>query len=336
MKAHRAVFPQPNQCRIVPFDLPDEPAADQVLIETQLSLISPGTETVIFTGKHSNFHGGTAPWPRFPFYPGYSCVGRILKTGVEVQDYHPGDRVFVPGTHASHHVTSTAGLVRVPEEVPAESAAFAELATIAMNGVQMAQIRLGESVLVVGLGIVGILASRFAKLSGALPLLAADLSAARRQLAPLFGVDHVINPQTEQIGDRLRMLPGGRADVVIEATGVSRVVSECLGWTRNGGRVILLGSPHGKVEIDFYTDVHARNLQIIGAHISAANSPFLSPVPWTKERNRAIFMELVRRGELPLQSLIRERITPDELEETYLELAKVSEAPAGIVIDWMK
>ena len=163
-----------------------------VLVETEVSLISPGTEGASLLALPNT---GT----EFPQYPGYSNVGRVLEVGGEVEGIKPGDRFSSHGAHASHVViqslpehsvrrgtldgidpSSSKQTLRrsalVPDGLGSDTAAFANLCAISLQGVRKARIELGESVLVIGQGLVGNLAAQFARLDGGYPVMAADLS----------------------------------------------------------------------------------------------------------------------------------------------------------------
>ena len=334
MKSYRAVFPEPGRCEIEPFDLP-ELSPDQVLVQIEASLISPGTETTIFTGKHSNLRQPNASWPRFPFHPGYSAAGKVLAVGAEVKGVKTGDRIFAAAQHATHAVVPAGNVAPIPEGLSIEHATFAEIGAIALNGVRMAGIGLNDSVIVAGLGLVGLLTVRLLKLSGAMPLLATDLSAARRELGIDSGADKVMDPLCENVLDVVRAATGGRlADVVIDATGVPRVVAECFGWARRQGRVVLLGSPHGGVKVNFYPDIHGRNLHVIGAHLGGSMHPSIDNAPWSKDRNWEVFLQRAQRGDIQTERLITRRITPCELEAAYRSFADPVAKPLGVVVDW--
>src|SRR5919199_1884582 len=130
IQATRAVMPQPYQVTFEQFEL-DAPGPGQVLIETEASAISPGTELAIYTGIHQWLADATREGPKFPFVPGYSAVGRIIAIGDEVTKFAVGDRVVWGGRHASHarvDLTSLSVTIqRLAEHVPAPVAACAVL-----------------------------------------------------------------------------------------------------------------------------------------------------------------------------------------------------------------
>ena len=335
MRSYRAMIVQPGRCEIEVFDLPTELGPDDVLVEAEVTLLSPGTELVIYTGRHSALNDPESVWPKFPVTPGYSMVGRVLARGSQASGVEAGDRVFAAASHAAHAIVPASKLMRISDDLASSHAAFAELGAIAMNGVRRAQVALGESVCVVGLGLIGVLAMRLARLCGAMPLIAVDLSEPRRAVAKQLGADIVIDPAKEDVLARVRGAGGGRAaDVVIEATGVPRVVVSCIEWVRDQGRVMLLGSPHGSIDVNFYSHVHRRSLSLIGIHVmSSVHEPVLAD-PWNLVRNRRTFLDLLRRGDISVEPLISRTIVPQELDSVYRSLAASAGATLGVIIDW--
>ena len=126
-----------------------------------------------------------------------------MACGAGVDALQVGDRVVCPAAHASHAVVDAAVCLPAPADLPDEEAAFFNLLAIAMQGVRKARIELGESVAVLGAGVIGILAMRLAQLSGGLPVIGIDLDEKRLALAKRIGVDEVIL-SSDNIVDNLR------------------------------------------------------------------------------------------------------------------------------------
>ena len=134
--------------------------------KNEYTAVSVGTEI------HGWTHGGEPGNPvRFPRATGYCNVGTVLEVGKDVEGVRPGDRVAGQGNHASHCILygGRAFYVKVPDSVSSRSAAFMVMGAIAIHGIRVARIELGEVVVVIGLGIVGQLAATLARLSGAPP-----------------------------------------------------------------------------------------------------------------------------------------------------------------------
>ena len=139
----RAVMPRPYEIEIETYAVA-EPGPGQVLIENEASAISSGTELAVYTGVHQWLNDPTRTWPRFPFCPGYSGVGRVAALGAGVQDLAVGDRVIYEGRHESYGMLDLNGqplVARIGDGVPPQIAAFATLARFPLTSlVQSGQI----------------------------------------------------------------------------------------------------------------------------------------------------------------------------------------------------
>src|SRR5215469_15885436 len=100
MHATQAVIAEPFRVEIREVELA-EPAPNQILVQTEASAISAGTELAVYTGTHQWLKDPSLPEWKFPFRPGYSAAGRVLAVGSAVEGWQPGDRVSYPGNHAS-------------------------------------------------------------------------------------------------------------------------------------------------------------------------------------------------------------------------------------------
>src|SRR5215467_1566581 len=124
----RVVMPRPYEVTVETYDV-SEPGPDQLLVETEASAISPGTELAVYTGIHQWLNDPTRTWPRFPFVPGYSAVGRVAALGDGVEGFAVGDRLVWPGRHETHALLAPADphatIWPIAESVPAPVAALA-------------------------------------------------------------------------------------------------------------------------------------------------------------------------------------------------------------------
>ncbi len=327
MGGQRAVVTAAGQIKLERFD-PPPPRAGQVLLRALTTLISPGTERAFFLGLDN-----TAA--TYPLYPGYSFVGLVEACGAEVTGLQVGDRVVCPAGHASYALVNADVCLPVPAELPAENAVFFNLLAIAMQGLRKARIELGESVAVLGAGVVGILAMRLAQLSGGLPVIGIDLDAQRLSLARRIGADDVLTSSDRLVDDLRAFLSSAGANVVIEATGAPALVVTAMQLAAAKGRVILLGSTRGDTEsVNFYRDVHRKGLHIIGAHEISRPRHENSPGYWTQTSEHKVCLELLARRRVDVAPLITHRYNWREFPEAYAHLAEWDKAALGILIEW--
>lgn len=327
------VFTEPRRA-IIQDEVLRDPGEGEVLIQTLCTLISMGTELTAYRGEFPP-NSAWSSWVRYPFRPGYSSVGCVIALGDQVSSVKVGDRVFNRGSHATFVVRKASELVKVPDGVPSEEAAFASISNVAMNGVRMATLALGEAVIVVGSGMVGLMTMQYAQLSGAFPLIALDLSEERLRRSRSFGASDAVNTSEGEVLTEVRRLTRGRlADVVFEVTGNPSVIPSLPKLIRRGGRLILLGSPRGSTTIDFHDEVHRLGLHIIGAHASN-HPPVETPdTPWTNSRNIELFLDLLQAQKIHLRDLITHRHPAAMAPEVFRRLDGDRSPSLGVILEW--
>ena len=329
MKAQRVVWPDRAKVDVETFTLPPV-GAGEVLVATECTLISPGTERAFLLGL-PNAQG------RYPTRPGYSNIGRVVDVGKAVADCEVGDRVASTQGHTSHFVDSPSRLLKIASaDMPAEEAVFFNLGAIALQGVRKARIELGEAALVLGQGLIGLLAMQLSKLSGALPLIAADLTDNRLAISKSMGADYTFNPEdadfSEQLGDATQ---GNGPAVIIEATGHPDAISTALevaGW---GTRVVLLASTRGETpSVNFYRDVHKKGLILYGAHNSIRPRQESTPNFWTLEDDSLLLLSLIAQKRFNVVPLISHRVPGEDAPKAYQLLMEWNPGLLGVVLQW--
>ena len=304
-----------------------------VLFRTERSLISAGTELALVMGTHIGFQTGAA-WPRYPVTLGYTAVGYIVRVGEGVTDFHEDDCVLAEARHASYSIVETSRLLRVAADCDLDAALLAHLASIPMYGLRQARVQLGEGLVVFGLGLIGTLGARLGWLAGCRPVLGVDPVSERRALAAKAHIVSV-DPRDDDPADIHRRLTRGRLpEVVVEATGIPAVLCESLRAAAPMARVVLLGSPRGRVELDPYTDIHRKGVTVIGVHDSFTPTVATPHAPFSADRERSLALDLLADGSLIVDGLISHHIGPGDALATYRMLAAHDPAYMGVVIDW--
>ena len=277
MNARQAVLTAPHAVAVREVELPD-PAPNQILVRTEASVVSAGTELAVYTGTHQWLKDPNLPDWKFPFKPGYSAAGVVAAVGADVKGWKPGDRVSYPGNHASAELL-TIGHERgklwpLPAGLDAEKAAWACVARYGLGAPIRAGITLGRSAAVLGLGVIGQFALRCLIAAGAHPVVGIDAVAMRRQAATAAGADHVIDPAAGPVREQLAQLLRQRgAEIVADATGVPDAVPVAMSLACDGGQVVVVGSPRGKAkDVNFYDDLHRRYLEVSGRTATCCSS----------------------------------------------------------------
>ena len=231
-------------------------------------------------------------------------------------DLAPGTRVLTRGRHGTADLAPMRDVFMVNDDVADQDAAFHTLLRITMQAVRKARVELGETVLVIGGGLIGQLAAQWAYAAGAGRVLVADLDPSRRAMAEAVPWLESMDPASEEARAELAEGPTGGPPVVIESTGFPAPINDAFIMAGHCARVVLLGSTRGATEsVNFYRDVHKKGLTIIGAHDSirqpdACDNPFLNAlaVHWSARRDVAVAMRMAAAGRITLDPLITHRV----------------------------
>lgn len=338
MKSTYVEFAGPNRVEIRQEQVRTEALEPwEVVVENEATLISPGTELSRLHGMEKGKGAG------FPMRPGYAAVGRVRAKGEAVNDFDVGRRVFYAGKHASaqrflHGQNHMWGrLYAVPEDLPAEQAVFGCLAEIAMTGPLVTELKLGDTVAVFGLGMIGNLAAQLYRLSGA-RVIGLDPVARRCELARSVGIDRCLDSAPEtQVEALLDVTDRKGARVTVDAAGHSAVVLNAIEATALYGQVVLLGTPRAGVEgnlTDAFHAIHQRGLVVRGAHMWRLPAGELREctrhVPWAYET----VYRLIGDGSLRIEPLISHVIRPEDVPAAYDGLANRPQEYWGVVIRW--
>lgn len=306
-------------------------APDQVLLKTDCTLISPGTEFACISGMDPS-------GMNFPKTLGYSAVARVLKTGSAVTSLHEGDRCLCyHSSHRNYLVMPESNLVRIEyDDLPAEEAVFCVVGCMGFQGVRRCRPEFGESLMVMGLGLLGQFAIQTARLSGCFPVIGMDFIEARRKIALETGADAAFSPDEPELKDKIMVLTAGRGcDSVVEITGNPQAVVQGLGLTARFGRFSLVGCSRTPTEkIDFYNLVHRPGISVIGAHNMARPLQERRPGVWTMKEDMAVLLRYMAAGRLHSRQLITMVADPSESPGIYDRLYARDPGLLGVVFNW--
>lgn len=333
MKGYRVCFSTIGKAVLEEFPVRD-PKPDEVQVRVQYTLISAGTEKAYLSGSENTAN-------KFPTVPGYSSVGVVTKIGGNVTSINVGDRVFAAyGGHGSFNIVNKNRVVKIPENVSMVDATFTRLASFPLLAIRRARLEIGESVAVVGLGMLGLFAVQIAKLGGALPVIAIGNREIRRQKASDFGADCVLAPDdpelTKKVVSTCEKYNGVKgANVVIETSGSMDGLINCLTYTSKHGRVLLNGCNRVTDKpVDFYKYVHLKGVSLIGAH-DMTRLPYNSaPGNWTSRRDYITVLGLLADGRLNAKDILTDIVSPKDTSHIYDQLLHDRNFPLGIVFDW--
>lgn len=312
------------------------PGPREVLIRTCASLISAGTEGASFAGPRWTKPDGTVV-PQYPASPGYSSAGEVVAIGEDVRDFAPGDRVCSSASHRLLNTLAVSGecLWNIPDGVSYEDATFTVLGCTVLNGVRLGHPQIGETVAVVGMGVLGQLAARYLSLTGARHIIGIDLDEHRLAIAREAGaITRALNPRECDVVEELRSLTGGRgADQVFEVTGRTQTYDLCFDLARKFGTVVAMGSPRWPAEVDMMK-LHLKALDVVGAIVSSHPRPGEERNRWNRPANGELFLDLLASGELEVRSMITHRFPCTEAAEAYPTALGERDPALGVIFEW--
>ena len=330
MQAKTIVFTAPKTAELLDWDLkPME--ADSVLVKMEYTVISGGTERASIMCMPNT---GT----KYPRFLGYCGVGYVQEIGEKVTTVKPGDRVLVyHGRHSQYNVVPEIKVTKVTQEqIDSLEAAFVIISAMGLGGLRKLEMELGESGMVMGLGLLGIFALQFMRLSGAYPVIAADLNPARRELALQLGADYALDPAAPDFVETVKELTGGKGvNATVEVTGVSKAMNQALQCAARQGRISLLGCTRvSDCGVDYYQQVHRPGVKLIGAHNFVRPKFESYPHHWTHQDDCKAILNLLAAGRIQVKPIISRVVKPADCGEIYTQLCEDPHFPMGTVFDW--
>jgi 2-desacetyl-2-hydroxyethyl bacteriochlorophyllide A dehydrogenase len=307
-----------------------------VRVRARMSGLSAGSELLVYRGLAPADLPPDLPTVegRFslPIKFGYANVGAVVEVGADVADLAVDDLVFVHHPHQTEYVVAAGFPIRLPDGLPVERGIFAANLETAATVVLDAHPRLGEAVLVVGQGIVGLLVTMLLKRAGARPVIAVDLHERRRNAAVRAGADHAVAPGDRLVAQVLELTGGRGVDVAVEASGSPAALQSCVDGAAFGGTIVV-ASWYGSrdVKLALGGAFHRRRLRLLSTQVSTLD-PTLSP-RWDRERRTDLVRTLL--GELALEDLISHRFPFSAAASAYELLEEKPEECLQVVLDYV-
>lgn len=299
----------------------------EVLVKVKAAAIC-GTDLRIYMGTKKI---------KTPRIIGHEFAGEIVELGEDVEGYSVGDRVTVypviacgkcyacmmgkpnicisrptigyeyDGGFAEYvkipeEAVSYGAIIKLSDKISYEEAAITEPLAACLNGINRLDIRHGEHVWIAGAGPIGLMHVQLARIAGASLIFVSEMNEFRANKAKELGADIVINPQKEDVYQKIMDETGGKgADKIIVDAGVTKLIEDSLKCARKGARVVIFaGCPEGsKITID-PNWIHYREIELTG---SSASTPYL--------HRKAV--ELVNNGRVDLKSLITHKLKLEEV-----------------------
>jgi predicted dehydrogenase/threonine dehydrogenase-like Zn-dependent dehydrogenase len=334
------------------------PGRGQVLIRTTRSLVSLGTERMLVEFGKANLLAKARSQPEkvrqvmdkvkseglFPTIDavkkkldepkalGYCNVGRVVEVGAGVSGFAVGDRVASNGKHAEYVSVPGNLCARIPDGVTDEEAAFTVMGSIALQGMRLCNPSFGETIVVTGLGLIGLLTVQLLKANGC-RVIGLDIDPYKCALAEKWGVTTVNPAKGQDVSRFVAEHTGGiGADgVIITASAkTDEIVSQAAHMCRKRGRIILVGVVGLQLNrADFYE-------KELSFQVSCSYGPGrydenyeqkgqdypIGYVRWTEQRNFQAVLQAISQGSLKVRELITERVPLSDFEKIYSDMGK--------------
>jgi len=275
---------------------------------------------------------------------GYSSAGLVVESSVDA--FKAGDRVACAGYahHAEFIVVPKNLVVKIPDSVSYEEAAFATVGAIALQGVRQADVRIGELAAVIGLGLIGLLTVQLLKASGC-KVIGLDISKSNFDLARELGCDECTLSTPDFVGVVERFTKGCGTDAVLltAATRSNEPMELALQFARKRSRVVVVGdvgmrvprSPFYEKELELKISCSYGPGRYDPEYEENGNDYPIGYVRWTENRNMEAVLDLIAQKKLDVRSLITHKFPIQEALRAYdLILGKVKEKHVGILIEY--
>jgi 2-desacetyl-2-hydroxyethyl bacteriochlorophyllide A dehydrogenase len=346
MKSKYIVFPEKRAVTVWEEEIgpPDE---SEILCQAEHSLISIGTELHCLNGE---FDPGTNwyDWVKYPFRPGYSMVGRVLSVGRSVEDVKEGDRIANYGFHQQYYkvqmdakkrfdVPEGIGIYVLPDEVTSEQGTWRSLAVTTQNALRRCTFQFGETVGVVGLGILGQLVVQYLAVAGARRIIVIDTSESRLELAKRHGATHTIKLPVQEAATTVEEITHGwMLDVAFDVTGHPAALAPTVALVRRFGRLVLLGDTPVPGQQVLGPGVVFKSIAVMGIHGYAVPEKTTELTPWTVEEMSSLFFDYLARGKMNVDDLVTHRPSPLDASQIYQNLLQDRSNALGVIFDWSK
>jgi len=344
-----------------------------VLVRTAFSLISAGTERTIVETAQSSLVGKARSRPDlvrqvFDMFRreglratyekvkskldqmkplGYSAAGVVMAVGRDVQELRVGDRVACAGggyaTHAEVLYVPKNLCAKVPDEAPLDAACYTTVGAIALQGIRQADTRLGETVAVIGLGLVGQLTVQLLKAAGC-QVIGIDIDKTACELARKSGADVVASGDDQARAACQRFTDGRGVDCILvtAATKSSAPVVLAGELARDRARIVVVGLVGMEVPRHIYYEKELE-LRVSRSYGPGRYDPQyeekgtdypIGYVRWTEQRNMEAFLRLVADGRINTQLLTTHRYSISRAEAAYDLILKRAERYCGVVLEY--
>lgn len=333
----KAVIAQAGEVNINEIPMPSI-KRNFVLVKTDYSAISPGTELLTIDRSHVLMK---------PLRLGYSATGLVTDVGEGVTHLNVGERVACYGGpyvhHAEYLLVPKHLAVPVPSVVDPKEAALVGLGAIAIHALRQADLRFGEHAVIMGLGILGQMMAQVAD-AASFNVIAFDLLAERRQLLQSTGI-HTVCHSVEEVETAVKEHTGGYGvdSVLLCAKGKNtRLIDQGLTWIRDRGSVVIVGDMEISLSRELMFQKEARLLisraggpgRYDAAYEREGNPYPIGFIRWTEGNNMAEYIRLLAEKRVRMAPLISQVIPLDDVQSAYESFVERPGETLGVLIKY--
>ena len=337
----------------------------KVLIKTHRSLVSLGTEKMLVNFGQANLIEKARQQPErvkqvmdkmktdgikptveavfrkldTPLPLGYSQAGEVIAVGKDVTEFQVGDRVISNGGHAEIVAVSKNLVAKIPEGVPYDEASFTVVGAIGLQGIRLIEPSFGETVVVLGLGLIGLIAAQLLKANGC-KVIGLDLDPDKVEKARSFGINAINSGSQDPVKfvEQETGNIGADAVLITASTKSNAVIKQAANMSRKRARIVLVGvigldidrSDFYEKELSFQVSCSYGPGRYDEEYEQKGNDYPLPYVRWTEKRNFEAVLQAMAEGQLDVESLITERVPLEDYEEIYGDMDS-SESIASIL-----
>lgn len=279
---------------------------------------------------------------------GYSCAGIVVSVGTNILDIHPGDKVACGGIGKAMHAEVVAVprnlIVKIPEDVALKDAASATIGSIAMQGVRRADVRLGEFVAVIGMGLIGQITAQILNASGC-QVIGIDLVDDKLEIAKKNGAYRTINAAIIDPVKEILMLTddkGVDVTIITAASQSDEIVQQAMEMTRKKGTVVVVGAvglglkrqPFYRKEIDFKISCSYGPGRYDEQYEEKGLDYPYAYVRWTENRNMSEYLRLISVGKINFSSLVSEECPIEDSPVLFEKLKSPENKLLGVILTY--
>ena len=341
MQSLSVIFKKAYEIAVAEQPLP-KPGTQEVLVQTRLSAISPGTEMLVYRGrfpagvKADEGIGALAHEFSYPLKYGYATVGRVAALGSNVAPEWLNRLVFCFHPHESHFVVASDQLIPLPADIDPADAVFLANMETAVNFMMDGRPVIGECVVAFGQGIVGLLTTALLHRFPLNSLVTVDKYPLRREKSLQLGADCAIDADTVNLSvhlvETLRSSCGAsEADLVYEVSGNPDAINQAIDVAGFAARIVI-GSWYGtqKAKLDLGGHFHRRRITLISSQVSTLPQEFAAR--WSKARRLGVAWEMIRQ--IKPSQFITQRFPVNRVQEAFELLDKRPEEAIQVVLTY--